>query len=530
MEENKNQAEQTKSKITIDEMYQKYQDDPYMILKINHYLQKQLPILLENTRNTRQQNIQRIEDLSLEQEQFIQSFLHRNHYFYISSTEKFVYYDGQDYREIAEDHVLYNILNAISQERNPNLMSWKHKTKVSLLKRIKENKLTKTIPESETIQIVLNFFITNFFSSKSETKYFLTILGDNIMRKNPNHIHFLSRTEYKNILKELNQTSSYFFGNQCTQTFKSKMHDKHYEDEMKECRIISMLKSKLDRIDMNSISILNILCVACHYSVRYADADNYLLRDMDLEEKVKRLTNTTANKLVDQFMNEYISESEDKKIQMTWQNMFYLWKMFLDTHQYPSNLYQSNVKTLLIQGPLVKHYKTEGDFFIGLASSQLPNIQFFQRFWNETMTPDDFETDLEIEEITGLFRFWGESLKWKNGFLKEEPILDAIAYFFPDVEMENRKYIHRFRSTLWDKSLDIQVALQELAASLITTGNQTPALLSIYDAYLFYCKFYSSPSKKTPFLVSKTYFDKYMMENYNEYILEDGILSREWME
>jgi hypothetical protein len=250
---------------------------------------------------------------------------------------------------------------------------------------------------------------------------------------------------------------------------------------------------------------------------------------MDLEGKVKRLTNTTVHKLVDQFIKVYISESEDKKIQMTWQNMFYLWKMFLDTHQYPVNLYQSNVKTSLIQGPFVKHYKAEGDFFIGIASSQLPNIQFFQRFWNETMTPDDFETDLEIEEITGLFRFWGESSKWKNGFLKEEPILDAIAYFFPDVEIENRKYIHRVRSTLWDKSLDIQVALQELANITKNTGNQTPVLLSIYDAYLFYCKFYSSASKKTPLLVSKTYFDKYMMENYNEYILEDGILSREWM-
>lgn len=521
--------EKTKSKIVLENMYQKYQDDPYMISKINHYLQKQLPILLENTRNTRQQNIQRIEDLSLEQEQFIQSFLHRNHYFYVSSTEKFVFYDGQYYQEIVEDHVLYNILNTISQERNPKLMSWKHKTKVSLLKRIKENKLTKTIPESDTIQSVLHFLLSNFFSDKTEAKYFLTILGDNIMRKNPNHIHFLSNPEGKSFLKELNQTSIYYFGNQCTQTFKSKIHDKHYEDEMRECRLITMLKPKLD---MNTISLLNVLCVACHYSVRYGDADRYLLRDMDLEGKVKRLAYTTPSLLVDQFMNEYILESDDKKIQMTWQNMFYLWKMFLDSHSFPSNLYQSNVKTIFTHGKLTKNYKAEGDFFIGITSSQLPNVQFFLRFWNETMTPDEFETDLEIEEIAGLFRFWGESLKWKNGFLKEESILDAIAYFYPDAEIEHQKYIHRFRSTLWDKSLDIQVALQELETTLSTENkerNQTPALLSIYDAYLFYCKFYSNPVKKTPFLVSKTYFDKYMLENYGEYIMEDGVLSREWM-
>ena len=104
-------------------------------------------------------------------------------------------------------------------------------------------------------------------------------------------------------------------------------------------------------------------------------------------------------------------------------------------------------------------------------------------------------------------------------------------YYFPDIEIENQKYIHRIRCSIWDKTMDIHIALQEYACSLISEKNTTPAILSIYDAYLFYCKFYSNPySKKSPFLVSKAYFDKYMMENYNAYILEDGILQREWIE
>lgn len=517
------EEEKERSRISIDHMYDKYQEDPYMISKINHYLQKQLPIILENTKNTREQNIQRMEDLSLEQEQFIQSFLHRNNYFYVSTTEKFVYYDGQHYGEMMEDHVLYNILNAISQERNPKLMSWKYKTKVSIFKRIKENKLTKTIPESETIQNVLGHFLSN----KSETKYFLTILGDNIMKKNPTHIHFFSNTEIKLLLKELNQTAVYFFGNQCTQTFKTKMHEKHYEDDMKDCRIIP--KIKMDRIETNAIFLIDILCVACHYSIRYGDSDNYLVRDTDLENNVIRLTKTSALDLVEYFIGEYIIDSDDKKNQMTWQNMFYLWKMFLQTQHYPPNLFQSNIKSILTTQLFEKNYKAEGDFFIGITSSQLPNIQLFLRFWNETMVTDEFETDLEIEEITGLFRLWGESLKWKHGFLKEEPILDVIAYYFPEIEMENQKYIHRVRSILWDKAMDIQIALQELAQTLNATTSQTPSLLSIYDAYLFYCKFYANPTKKTHILVSKSYFDKYMMENYNEYILENGVLSKEWL-
>jgi hypothetical protein len=291
---------------------------------------------------------------------------------------------------------------------------------------------------------------------------------------------------------------------------------------MKECRMIPKLKS--ERIDLGQISLLDILCVACHYSVRYENADIYLCRDTDLERRVMKLTNAIPEEIVAKFMEEYITESEDKKIQMTWQNMFYLWKMFLQSHQYPTNLFQSNVKMILTNNP---SYKSDGDFFIGLASSQLPNIQFFLRFWNETMTPDELETDLEIEEIATLFRKWG---KWKNGFLQEESILDVITHFFPDIEIENRKYIHRVHCSLWDKTMDIQLALQELAAASMVEKNQTPGLLSIYDAYLFYCKFYSNTSKKTPFLVSKSYFDKYMMENFSDFITEDGILQREWMD
>jgi hypothetical protein len=516
---------------TIHAMYIKYQEDPYMLSKINHYIQKQLPILLENTRNTRQQNILRIEELSLEQEQFIRTFLHRNHYYYIPSTEKFIFYDGHCYKEITEDYVLYTILNTISQERNPKLMSWKHKTKVTLLKRIKENKLTKTIPESETIQNVLNTFIGNLFDSKTETKYFLTILGDNILKKNTNHIHFLSTNICKSFIKEVNQTCVYYFGNQCTQTFKTKIHEKHYEYEMKDCRIMPVIHEfTLDRLE--TISILDVLCVACHYSIRYGNADNYLLRDIELEQKVMKLTKTSLENIVDVFIQEYIIELEDKKIQMTWQNMYYLWKMFLDTHHYPSSLYQSNIKTILTQEKCIKSYKIDGDFFVGMASSQWPNIQFFLRFWNETIVIDEFETDFEIEEINTLFHDWGESLKWKNGYLNETSILDAISYFFPETEIENQKYIHRIRSTLWDKSMDIQVALQELITSLKPKQEriQSPFILSIYDAYLFYCKFYSNPSKKTPVLVSKTYFEKYMMEQYNEYILENGVLSKEWID
>jgi hypothetical protein len=522
------------SKNTIDQIYEKYKTDEYMISKINHYISVQLPNILDNICSTRQKNILRIEEISLEQEQFIRLFLNRNHYFYVSATEKFLMYYGKQYMETTEDNILYHILTAISQEHNPKLISWKHKTKVSILKIIKETRITKIIPESDTIQNVLNILYPSLFSSKTEVKYFLTVLGDNLLKKNTNHIHFLSTNICKTFLKELNQCSLFYFGNQCIQTFKTKCHEKHYEGDMRDCRmIITQQNLKYQAFELAQSYLLNILGVAFHYSVRYNNSDIYLSRDLELEKKVMKLSNTNIEGFINVFIEEYIyipSEKDDKCYQITWQNMLYLWKLFLKTHQYPSNLYQSNLKHILTTSRFEKYYKSEGDFFIGIGSSQWSNIQLFLKFWNETMMVDEFEMDLEIEEISGLFRYWGESLKWKNGYLNEPEILDAISYFFPEIEIEKQKYIHHFRCSLWEKTMDIQVALQEFSVGLRKEKCQSPPIVSIYDTYLYYCKFYSNPNKKTQFLVSKSYFEKYMMDNYNHYIMGDGILSIDWID
>ena len=70
-------------------------------------------------------------------------------------------------------------------------MSWKQRTKINIMKRIKENSLLGSIPESDTIQFVLDILCPLLFANRTEAKYFLTILGDNILRKNTNLIHFI---------------------------------------------------------------------------------------------------------------------------------------------------------------------------------------------------------------------------------------------------------------------------------------------------------------------------------------------------
>jgi len=181
--------DQAKSIQTVIALYDKYSQDPYMLQKINSYICGQLPNIFENMKLNHYQRTLRIEELTTEQDAFIQTFLTNNQYFYVSATDKYFYYDGIQYQLISEDDILHKVLSTISNGRN--LMSWKQKTKISIMKRIRDNSLVNSIPESETIQRVLDTLFPSIFATRNEAKYFLTIIGDNIRRKNNGLIHFI---------------------------------------------------------------------------------------------------------------------------------------------------------------------------------------------------------------------------------------------------------------------------------------------------------------------------------------------------
>lgn len=592
----------------IKELFEKYQSNPYIISKIHHVICNQLPNQLETNIQMREQNSIRLVERIHTQDQFIRSFLNDCQYYYLSSTEKYFVYNGIHYQETDEDQVLYHILSSISQDRNPNLMSWKHKTKVSILKKIKENSLYKTIPESDTIQQVFDLLCPLFFSNKTETKYFLTILGDNLLRKKKESIHFIS-PKMKSFLRDLNQTSVFYFNNQCTQTFKFKCHEKHYDYDNKDCRLMRVQENiKTDMFwtkDIFSPIALDILCVACHYSVRYIDSDQYLLQYSNEEEIIShvfRLRDTTIDHMIEQFIQEYLliergdsirgdsirgdsirgdsirGEEDDKKkigdsspfmfsspssslssspqeiffIQqlqeknanpslaplppqnMSWKNMLFLWKQFLHKHHFPLNLYQPLIKPKLISSLFFqKQYQVDTDTFIGIGSSQLPIIQQFLKFWNETMgftEETSASSELEINEISVLFRIWakgsvssGSSIigripKKEMGYLNETKIIDILSFFFPEIEIIQNKFIFHLQCSLWDKNKDIGTALLEMYknVSSIRLYHDPDSILdisaggSINNAYLFYCKFYSNIPPEKRLIVSKSYFEKYI--------------------
>jgi hypothetical protein len=578
---------------TVSELFVKYQDDPYMSAKLHNHVCIQLSSIMDNIKKNRDERQQRIADLTVEQDEFMERFLHTHRYFYVSTTETFVSYDGTRYELTTEDNILHHILTTITSEKQ--LMDWKQRTKVYIMKRIKDSPLLKSVPESETIQNVLSHFYPSLFETKQEAKYFLTIIGDSLFRKNSDLIYFI-QPRAKAFLREIANISILLFGVNSTHTFKYKFYDHNYS----QCRLVkindAVNNEKIWGQLLQNISI-DMLCVAAHYSIRYGSADEYLSRFSNqpfLETYAFFLRNTTPEQLVDRFIAEYLqvslngtfithspsatsqlptppnasnllislssfhstngniySQSPDTTNhtntiarcnppirdtttrQISWKNMQYLWRNFLENQQLPTVIFQQNLKAILTQ-KLSENYKEDTDNFIGVSSRFMPCIRTFIFFWETTVTYDE-SCEYEIDELCMLYKRWlsmpynslhsttqtptepgqllpintqlvkptakpdvynsGGVRDWGVGALTEKQMLDLIMYYFPNIEIDKDKYVYNIRSALWDKQMDVQTALSQLRETLRTTQESAEHshiyATTVYDAYVWYCKYYS---------------------------------------
>jgi hypothetical protein len=151
-------------------------------------------------------------------------------------------------------------------------MPWKQKTKVSIMKRIKDNIICRAIPNSETIQKVLDTF-GRFFATKTETKYFLTVIGDNMLKKRMDLVHLIPQ-KTKSFLAELVRYVQLYTGANPIATFRYKYHDHEYSL----CRLLhtnDYIRNEYHWSQFMGEYALDIICVCYHYSARYGDAELY---------------------------------------------------------------------------------------------------------------------------------------------------------------------------------------------------------------------------------------------------------------
>lgn len=543
----------------VSKLYEKYENHPYMKDAAYNYICNRLPSILENIEKTHAERAQRLEELTVEQDFFINYFLSNTRYFYLPATESFFYYDGDKYKQYSEDDVLYNILSSIS--RDQQLMSWKHKTKVSVMKRIKDNHLYNSIPESTTIQRVLNMLYPSVFHNKNEAKYFLTVLGDNIHRKEiSGQVIHIVPSVFKNLINHLNAMCQMWFGSNLAQSFKFKYHAEHNYANI---RIINTSSSIYlnDTVWINKMlneNGLDLLCVACHYSNRYHNSDNYVAKysnDDVFYKSVFYLKDMSPEILVSVFIGEYLrvvpnpakitsgsgvvlGEVSFGASSISWKNMMYLWKHFLEARRLPNVVISAKLRQELMVS-LGTYYRESDESFYGINSKYLPSVCKFIQFWEDTMEPDETEIEFEVSEISSLFNRWCEMRKEQSFHISEKQVVDLITFFYPDVELDQDKFVYKMRCSMWNKQMDILMAIDDLkekynmlpentmrisksnsSLSLCSQDSQyhflTNMNISVYDAYAHYCIYMTQiesnrqPGRSTPLLASKQYFEKFI--------------------
>lgn len=543
----------------VSKLYEKYENHPYMKDATYNYICNRLPSILENIEKTHAERAQRLEELTVEQDFFINYFLSNTRYFYLPATESFFYYDGDKYKQYSEDDVLYNILSSIS--RDQQLMSWKHKTKVSVMKRIKDNHLYNSIPESTTIQRVLNMLYPSVFHNKNEAKYFLTVLGDNIHRKEiSGQVIHIVPSVFKNLINHLNAMCQMWFGSNLAQSFKFKYHAEHNYANI---RIINTSSSIYlnDTVWINKMlneNGLDLLCVACHYSNRYHNSDNYVAKysnDDVFYKSVFYLKDMSPEILVSVFIGEYLrvvpnpakitsgsgvvlGEVSFGASSISWKNMMYLWKHFLEARRLPNVVISTKLRQEMMVS-LGTYYRESDESFYGINSKYLPSVCKFIQFWEDTMEVDETEIEFEVSEISTLFNRWCEMRKEPSFHISEKQVVDLITFFYPDVELDQDKFVYKMRCSMWNKQMDILMAIDDLkekynmmpentmrisksnsSLSLCSQDSQyhflTNMNISVYDAYAHYCSYMTQiesnrqPGRSTPLLASKQYFEKFI--------------------
>jgi hypothetical protein len=526
---------------SVQDLFQKYENNEYMLQRIHNHVVNYLPSILDNELKNHEKRVNRNMYLTNEQQIFIQVFLNKNQYYYLPNNNCFYEYNGKNYFIIKDDDIIHKLLSNISKDRV--LLQWKHKTKFNILKQIKERSLFTTIPETDTIQNVLNILYPYIFNTKNQAKYFLTILGDNILKKNQNLI-FLANSKIKKILSEIDTIAYFSVGTtNITNNFIIKYHENHSYDN---CRLIKVNENSSIDIWKETLihNGLDLICVSTHYSNRYENSDNYLntKADEELKNYTYYLKNIPQQEIISSFCNKCFqtidinnTNSNNPSTKIEWKNVHFIWKQFISSLSLPNMIYSNTLKNLLKE---IFTYDETTDSFINITSKYLPIESDFIKFWEKTIIIYDqnnfedsinFEEEIEVDELCTLFKNWvkqqNEELLLSNGNISEENVVKILKHFFPTIEIIEDKYVLNISCTMWNKTKDITKSFEFIKNEL--KKNELLTLISFDDAYNYYFKFCNSKSYK--FIISKRYFEKYLYSKMSDHIVYEKFIETDWL-
>ena len=260
--------------------------------------------------------------------------------------------------------------------------------------------------------------------------------------------------------------------------------------------------------------MIDLLCVAAHYSQRYGSADGFLQKcsENKLVEHALFLNKNTTETIIDNFLEKTITVLPSSKINS--KNMIFLWKNYLVEQNIPNILFHANLKTILKDK---YKYDEESDSYLDITSSHLPLVSKFIKFWDTSII--EYDSELEIDEVVSLFRHWLNNSKSCVN-MNETLLIDLIHHFYPDISIIDNKFIQNVKCKLWDKRNDV---INSLELFKLKCNEQEETLTkSLNEAYEYYT------SAKNLLNVSKMYFEKVAAEVISGHIDGDGLIQSSW--
>jgi len=493
----------------LDALIDKYCDDDYVEGRLRNYIEL-LPSALENAKKTHQQREEKKQKLTGFRNEFTERFMHKNNYFYSPQKELFLHYDGTHFMIYSEDDIQYQILTTITQEQS--LRDWKHEINLDIIELIKERSPLTAIPESETIQYVINCLYPSVFSSRNHAKYFLTIIGDCLSGKTDSDIVYITSPAIKDFIREIeNYCYTYFGQSNAFHCIKYKYYDHNYQT----CRLLHINDKSPDMSSSLRKHMMDVFCVGAHYSNRYGSSDGFLKQCSEtlLVDHALYLHRNTPESIVDSFIEKSIQTCPSSNIKH--KNMIYIWKKFLEEKDVPNIIFYDSLTAIL--GKKLG-YNEETETFRDVTSVHLPLVANFLQFWETTIADDETEPELEIDEMSSILKNWaGRSYVNASDAL----LMELIRHFHPDVVIEEDKYILNMKCSLWDKRMEATNSLDLFKLSCNDEGNLSTQ--SLYAAYQFY-----STNNKSEYTFSKRYFEKIAIDVVGEFLDKDGLISPQW--
>jgi hypothetical protein len=571
-------------------------DNEYVLERIHAYVKTQLPQSIKNYQTAHAERETRKKSLELLADEITETFLNKTKYFYCPASELYFTYNNQvRYSVIHEDEIHHRILSFTSFTSETsgangtcvssvtisapvsevsgaegtsasltvasyggasisgalcgaNIASAaKYKIKNRIIKSIQSRDILSSIPESRTIQNVIGLLYPALFRTRDHAKYFLTILGDVLLKKSAPLIYFIPPAS-KDFIKDLGGECYGLFGSG-SNTFAGAFKFKYYEHQYKDCRIVDIhapaassssvsgsasvaacrpTHLRLSHMPELKSSTIDLFCVAAHYSHRFGCADGFLEHHCKTPEVATHawfFRGRTEQQIINEFVD-HSTEPASSENGITMPNMLYLWKLYLADFRLPSMIFAATLRSKLADyasSAASASVSASNDVFPNRTSRYLPIVSQFRRFWGEQCFINETEIELEIDELSTLFNEYAGA-GTATGAASDATLLGILRHFYPDVVIEDDKYILNVGCFLWDKKAEINEYLDQFKNQCVTHNHSFPQPL--YNAYEYYCGKCYLVAKRH--IISKRYFEKYFVDEYAEYLDENGMITIKW--